>query len=86
MAKLKKGDRVYFTSVGRMVNEGTVEEIDGIFVKVESKVPGDGWYKYSELFSTRHELTESAVYSARYFENQMRQRARQQSMFRMCSL
>ncbi len=83
MAGLKKGDRVYFSSVGRLVNEGTVEEIQGVFVKVKSMVPGDGWHKTHEVFSTRDELTRSAVYSSRYFENQARQRARQQSMFSM---
>ena len=68
MAGLKKGDRVYFSSVGRLVNEGMVEEIQGVFVKVKSKVPGDGWHRTHEVFSTRDELTRSAVYSSRYFE------------------
>lgn len=42
MAGLKKGDRVYFSSVGRLVNEGTVEEIQGMFVKVRSRFPVTG--------------------------------------------
>ena len=66
--------------MGRLVNEGTVEEIQGVFVKVKSMVPGDGWHRTHEVFSTRDELTRSAVYSSRYFENQARQQARQQSM------
>lgn len=65
--KYKKGDRVYFSSVAAMVNEGTVIETEGVFIRVRTKCPGVEWLMEKQVFSTKEDLRASNQYSADYF-------------------
>lgn len=85
MAGFKKGDTVYFTGTSFLVNEGTVEEVQGVYLKVKTKCPGVTHVAVSQAFPTREELRESKAYHAAWFAKQQRERARA-SFTRMASL
>ena len=70
--KYKKGDRVYFSSVVAMVNEGTVIETEGVFIRVRTKCPGVIWTVGEQAFSTKEDLRASDQYNADYFSTMHR--------------
>lgn len=81
----KKGDKVYFSTVGRLVNEGTVLAVEGPYIRVETKAPGVTHVMESEAFPTKDALTSSEIYSRAYWE-QHRRRQMQRSFTQMASL
>lgn len=85
MAGLKKGDTVYFPAVGRLVNEGTVESIEGPYIKVKSKAPGVEYVMASQAFQTVEELRASKAYRNAWAAQQQRRRDRE-SFARMASM
>lgn len=64
---MKKGDKVYFSTVGRLVNEGTVLAVEGPYIRVETKAPGVTHVMESEAFHTREELRSSKAYNSAYW-------------------
>lgn len=62
MANLSIGDEIYFSTVARLVNEGTVEAIEGPYIKVKSTCPGTEYIMAAHAFLTRAELLQSKVY------------------------
>lgn len=71
MSKVKKGDTVYFSSVARLVTEGTVESLDGSFIRVKCKVPGIEYVMASHAFLTKDELIRSKSYKSAWTHQQM---------------
>lgn len=77
MAVLKKGDKVYFSSVAKLVNEGTVESIEGPYIKISTKVPGVEYLMESQAFLTREDLRASKAYHQAWFSQQSRRHSRE---------
>ncbi len=82
---MKRGDTIYFSSVATLVNEGTVKEIQGNFIKVETACPGIEWLRSCEAFPTKEELRGSDAYHNAWMEIQ-RRRHMQRSFTQMASL
>ena len=82
---VKVGDTVYFSSVSILVNEGTVEAIEGPYLKVKSKCPGTKYVMANQAFTSREELRNSSAYHSAWFEKQRRDQMRF-STTRMASL
>lgn len=85
MADIKVGDTVYFSSVATLVNEGTVESIEGPYIKVNTRCPGVNYVMESEAFSTKEELKRSKSYHSAWREKQ-RRAAMRSSFTRMASM
>lgn len=82
---MKKGDRVYFTTVSILVAEGTVMGVEGPYIRVDTKAPGVTHVMASDAFATKEELRSSRQYSRAYWEKQQRMRMRS-SVTNMASL
>lgn len=78
--KFRKGDRVWFTGVARLVNEGTVESIDGAYIKVKANGNRTEYLTEAMAFPTREELQKSEQYSRAWFAQRERQARRQRQM------
>ena len=76
MANIKVGDTVYFSSVATLINEGTVEAIEGPYIKLQTKCAGTKYVMESEAFPTKEELRGSKAYSSAYREKYRRQAMR----------
>lgn len=74
MAGFKEGDRVFFPSVGKLVNEGTVEAVEGPFIKVRSDCPGTEYIMAAHASATREGLVRSKAYSSAWSQQQERRR------------
>lgn len=85
MDGFRKGDRVWFTSVPRLVNEGTVESVEGPFLRVMTKACGTSYLPASQAFCTREELKASRAYNAAWYARHERDKMRA-SFTRMASL
>lgn len=73
---MKKGDKVYFTSVSTLVNEGTVLAVEGPYIRVDCKVPGVTHVMARDAFPTKEELKASKAYSTAYWNLQQRRQIR----------
>lgn len=77
MADVKVGDTIYFSSVAILVNEGTVESIEGPYIKVKTKCPGVEYLMKSQVFSSKAELRGSQAYSSAWSAQNQRRRDQQ---------
>lgn len=74
MAELKIGDTIYFSSVAVLVNEGTVESIEGPYIKVKTRCPGVDYLMKNQAFLSRTDLLKSKSYSSAWAAQQSRAR------------
>lgn len=74
MANLKTGDKIYFPSIGSLVNEGFDEAIEGPYIKVKSKTPGVEYIMATQVFLTRDELLKSKAYKTAWAQQNERRR------------
>ncbi len=70
---MKAGDTVYFSSPARLVNEGTVEEILGPYIRVKTKCPGVEYLMKQQAFPTKEELRKSKAYNSAWHAGQRMQ-------------
>lgn len=69
------GDTVYFSSVSTLVNKGTVESVEGHYIKVKSRCPGVKYVMASQAFHTAHELKNSKAYQIAWSARRQREKS-----------
>lgn len=74
MLNLSVGDEIFFPTMTRLVNEGTVEAIEGPYIKVKSKCPGTEYIMATSAFKTMAELINSAAYQRAWAQQNERRR------------
>lgn len=77
MAQFVKGDTIYFTAVGKLVNEGIVEAIEGPYIKIKASGCGPEYVMASQAFPTKEELRQSKAYHSAWFAQHQRMNMRQ---------
>lgn len=70
-----KGDRVWFTGQSILVNEGTVEDVSGRFIKISYRC-GSVWRRDDEVAGTRDALMASSAYRRTYVSRYMQAQRR----------
>lgn len=67
---LKVGDTIWFSSVAVLVNEGTVEAIEGPYLKIKTRCPGVDYVMAADAFPTKEELRKSRAYGSAWAAQQ----------------